>query len=125
VKILLDDDVASAGESGVFVANEDSVGGRAACGIFGAVHKAEEIALVEVAETLNFVGSGDGAFEARQDLRGKFETKIHMLGANVKHQVTGRRDGVARARANLPEGMKFGRTRRAETGGPRHRNRIP
>ena len=84
VKILLDDDVASAGEGGIFVANEDCIDGCAACGILGAVYKAEEIACVEVAETVDFVGGGDGAFEARRDLRGKLETKIHALGANVK-----------------------------------------
>ena len=84
MKVLLDDDVASTGESGVFIANEDGIGGSAARGVFGAVHEAEEIAFVEVAEAVDFVGGGDGAFEASHDLRGELETEIHALGADVK-----------------------------------------
>ena len=84
VKILLNDDVASAGESGIFVANEDGVDGCAARGIFGAVHKAEEIAFIEVAEAVDFVGGSDGPFEASHDLGGELETEIHALGTDVK-----------------------------------------
>ena len=64
--------------------NEDGIGGRTACGIFGAVHEAEEIAFVEIAEAVDFVGGGDGAFEARHDLHGELETEIHVLSADVK-----------------------------------------
>jgi len=85
VKILLDDHVASTGESRIFVANVDSIGGRAASGIFRAVHEAEEITVVEIAEAVDFVGGSDGSLEASKDLRGQFETEIHALGADVKH----------------------------------------
>src|SRR5215469_7429818 len=42
------------------------------------------------------------------------ETEIHALGANVKEQVSGCRNSMARARANFMEGMEFARTWRAE-----------
>ncbi len=84
MEVLLDDDVASAGESGIFVTNENGVGGRRACGIFGAIHEAEEIAFVEVAEAVDFIDRGDGAFKASHDLRGELETEIHTLAADVK-----------------------------------------
>src|SRR5215469_2377601 len=114
VKILLHDDVASTCESGIFVANKDSIGGRAAGGIFRAIHEAEEIAIVEVAEAVNFVAGRDGAFEASHDLRGELETKIHTLGADMKHQIASRGDSMARAGPNFIKGMKFSRPRRAE-----------
>ena len=118
VKILLDDDVASAGESGIFLADEDGIGGRAACGIFGAVHEAEQIAFIEVAEAVDFVGSGDGASKASHDLRRELKTEIHALGADVKDQVAGCGNSVARAGADFAEGMKFGRAWGAEEAVP-------
>ena len=85
VKILLDDYVASAGESWILVPDEDGICGRAAYGIFGAVHKAEHIAFVEIAEAVNFVGYGYCIVEPSHDLHGELETEIHMLGADVKN----------------------------------------
>ncbi len=114
VKILLHDDVASAGESGVLVADEDGVCGRAARRIFRAVHKPEHIAFIEIAKAVNFVGYSNGVLEASHDLHGKLETEIHALGADVKDQIAGRGDGVSRSRANFAEGMQFGGTWRAE-----------
>ena len=119
MKILLDDDVASAGESRIFVANKDSIGGRAAGGIFCAVYEAKEIAVVEVAEAVDFIDGGDGAPEASQDLRSELEAEIHALGADVKHQIARCGDSVARAGAKFTKGMKFGRARQAEKTVPR------
>ena len=67
---------------------------------------------------MDFVGGGDGALQARHDLHGELETEIHALGADVKEQVAGRGDGVARAGAKFTKGMKFRRARRAEEAVP-------
>ena len=107
MKIFLDDDVAPTREGRIFFADEDGVCCRAATGIFRAVHKAEEIAIVDVAETVDFVGRGNGASEARHDLRRELEAEIHALGSDVEEQVAGRRNRVARAGLNLAEGMQL------------------
>jgi len=114
VKILLDNHVASAGKRRIFIANEDGIDGRATRGIFGPVDEAKEITFVEVAKAVDFVGGGDGAFEASHDLRGQLETKVHVLGADMKDQVAWRRDCMARSGPDFPERMEFARTWRTK-----------
>lgn len=118
MKVFLDDDVAPACEGGVFFADEDGVCRRAAGGIFGAVNKAQEVAFVEVAETVDFVCRGDGPSKARHDLRGEFKAQIHVLSADMEEQVSGRGNRVARAGANLAKGMQFRGTRRSKQAVP-------
>ena len=60
VKILLHDDVAASGECGVLVSNQGSVRDGIAARILGAVHKTDEIAFVEVTESVDFVRGGNG-----------------------------------------------------------------
>src|SRR5262249_27317074 len=69
VEILLNDYIASTGENRIFVANKNGLGGSVACGVFGSVHEPQKIALVEVAECLDFVDRSDRACQPRQDLR--------------------------------------------------------
>src|SRR5262249_11586304 len=107
VEILLHDDIAAARESRVFFANEYGILGHSAGGIFCAVDKAEQIALVEVAKALDLVSHGDYAFKASHDLHGKFEAEVHALGAYVEDHVARRRDGVAPPGTNFTEGMQF------------------
>src|SRR5579863_5399689 len=98
MKVLLDDDVAPTGECRIFVVNEYGIGSRAACGIFGAVHKAKDITFVEVSKTVHFIGGADRLVQPSHDLRSEFKTQIHPLGANVKDQVTWCRNSMARTR---------------------------
>lgn len=60
VEIFLDHDVAAALEGGVFIADQDGLGDGLAARVFGAVDEAEEVAVVEIAEAVNFVGGGLG-----------------------------------------------------------------
>ena len=53
-------------------------------GIFRAVHESEEIAIVDVAEAVDFISRDDGGSEARHDLGGELETEIHALSADVE-----------------------------------------
>ena len=107
VEILLDDDVAAAKEGGIFLADKDRVIGRAARGVFGAVHETQQIALVEVAEAVDFVRRRNGAPKPRHDLRGKLKAEVHPLRADVKDQVARCRDRVSRTGADFAEGMQL------------------
>src|SRR5262249_29862305 len=102
------DYIASTGENRIFVANEDGLGDSVACGVFRAVHEPQKIALVKVAECLDFVDRSDRACDPRQDLRSELETEIHPFGTDVKDQVPGCRNGVSWPRAKLKKRMKFG-----------------
>jgi hypothetical protein len=73
VQIFLHDHVAAAGKRGVFLADDYRVGGCLAARIFRAVHEADEIAIIEVTESVDFIDRRNGAGDARHDLRGKFE----------------------------------------------------
>src|SRR5262245_57661747 len=118
VKVLLDDDVASARKGGVLLADQDGVRSRLSRGILGPVHEAEEIAIVEVAEAVDLVGRGDGAPQAGHDQRGELEAQVHALGADVEEQVAASGNRVARAGSELAERMQLGRTRRSEEAVP-------
>ena len=61
VKIFLHDDVAAAGERGVLLADEHGVDRCLALRILRSVDKAEEIAVVEVTESLHFVHRRNGS----------------------------------------------------------------
>ena len=57
VKIFLDDDIAAAGKGGVLFANERGLESEGASWILGAVDETDKVAIVEVTEALNLVGS--------------------------------------------------------------------
>src|SRR5262245_17551616 len=55
VQILLKDDVAGAGERAVFLPDHHGVGDGLATRVFGSVHEAEKVAIVEVLEAMHLV----------------------------------------------------------------------
>jgi hypothetical protein len=119
VEIFLRDDVAAAGERGVFRADEHGVDHRLAPRIFRAVDETQEVAVVEVAEAVHFVDRRNRASDPRHDLRRKLEAQVHALGADVEQQVTGRRDRMPLSGANLPEWMQLRRAWWPEQAVPR------
>jgi hypothetical protein len=59
VQVLLDDHVASAGEGGILVADDDGVDAGLSGRILGPVDKADHVALVEEFEAVRFVDDRD------------------------------------------------------------------
>ena len=107
VDVLLDDDVAAAGEVRVLVADEDGVDGELVLGIGGAVDEAEDVALVEVAERVDLVDDVDVALELAHQLAGEFEAHIRPVRADVEEEVAGRRRGDVLAALELLEGVEL------------------
>ena len=60
---------------------------------------------------MHFIGRGNGIAEPSHDLRRQLETEIHALGANVKEEIAGGGDGMARAGFDFPKRMQFRRPR--------------
>ncbi len=89
--------------------------------VLRAIDKAEEIAIVEIAKAMNFVDRRNRAAEPGHDLHCQLETEVHALGANVKQEIAGRRDGLACARLDLAKRMQFGRPRLTKEPVPRVR----
>ena len=114
MQIFLHDDIAAAGEARILGADqhrgERLVSGR----VLGAVDKPEEIALVEIAETLHLVDRRHGGPEPGHDLRRQFKAQVEPLGTNVEQQIARGRDGVAGAGADLAERVQLQRLWRAE-----------
>jgi hypothetical protein len=98
----------------VFIVDEDGLGDGLAARVFGAVDEAEEVAIVEIAEAVDFVGWGHGGGDAGDELGGELEAHVHIAGADVEEQVGGGGDGVARGGVDFAEGMELGGAGRAE-----------
>src|SRR5262249_1576528 len=114
MEILLHHHVAPTRELGVLVTHDYRIDGCLTRGIFRSVDKADEIAVVEVAESMYFVGHGNGKADARHDLRSKLEAQIEPLCTDVKQQVARRSDGMPIAHMDLVEGMQLRWPRRAK-----------
>jgi hypothetical protein len=84
VKILLHYDVAAAGELGILLTDYHGIDGCLARRIFRSVDKSEEIAVVEVTESVHLVCRRDRMADTRHDLRGQLEAQIHALRADVE-----------------------------------------
>ncbi len=122
VKIFLHDHVAAAGECRVLRADIDGIVGCLTRGVLRSVDKADQIAVVEIAKAVHFVDRRNRVTELRHDLRRQFEAEIHALGADVKQQVAGRGDRMARAGFDFAERMQFRRPRCAKQSVPRVRS---
>ncbi len=84
MNVFLNDHVAAAGESGILVADVDGIARLAAARILRPVDKPQEIAIIEIAKSMNFVNGGDGRTKPLHDLRGKLKTQIHAFGADMQ-----------------------------------------
>ncbi len=114
VQILLNDDIAAAREGRILVADQDGLESLVVDGVLGAVHKAEQIAVIKIAESVNFVFDGNRVPERRHDLRCEFEAEIRPRGADVEEQIARRRNRVPRPGGDLAERMEFYRPRISE-----------
>ena len=115
VQVLLDDDVAAAGEGRVLVADQDRGDRRLALRVLGAVDEAEQVALVEGPEAVHLVDHpARPAAAGHQPLR-ELEAQVQAVGADVEQQVARRRRRAgAGRRRQLGERVQAGRPRRAE-----------
>src|ERR1700739_4116520 len=72
VEVFLHDDVAAGGERGVLLADKHSIDGCSPW-ILRPIDKAEQVALIEVAKTLDFVHRRNSISQTRHKLSGKLE----------------------------------------------------
>ena len=71
---------------------------------------------------MHFIDHGNGVAEPGHDLRCQFETQIDALGADVKEEIAGCRDGMARAGFEFAKRMQFRRPRLTKQPVPRVRS---
>ena len=119
MQILLYDDVASARERGVFLTYQRSVDRRLVRGVFRAIDKAEQIAVIEIAKAVDLVRGGDCVTQLRHDLSRQLEGDVEALGANVEKQIARSGHDMSRAGADFAEGMELGGSRLCEEPVPR------
>ena len=112
--VLLDEDVAAAGEGLVLLADDRRRDRVLADRVLGAVDEAGEIAVVEVPEPVHLVDRGDSPAQPRHDQRRQLEAEVEPIGADVEEDVAGSRDRDARPRGDRPERMEPGGARRPE-----------
>lgn len=62
--------------------------------ILGPVDETDQIAVVEIFESMHLIHNGGDHAQPVHDKCGHFETHIHADSADVKKQISGRRDGV-------------------------------
>src|ERR1700675_1010706 len=84
VKIFLHDDVAAAGEGRIFLSNKHGSACLFAPRILCSVDKTDQIAVVEVTETMHLILWRGCGRDPRHDLCRKLETQIHPFCTNVK-----------------------------------------
>jgi hypothetical protein len=114
MQVFLQDHVAAAGESGVFVADQHRVERFLTGRVLGTVNKAQEVAVVEILKALPLIDHGDGVAEGRHDQACQLEAQIHPFRPDVEHYITRRRYGVSVFGVNLAERMQFGWTWRGK-----------
>jgi hypothetical protein len=107
MKIFLHHHIAPTSELGILFSDDYRVDRCLTGGIFRSVDEADEIAVVEVAESMHFVGGRNGIANARHDLRRQLEAQIKALCTDMKQQVARRSDGVPIPPTNLTEGMQL------------------
>ncbi|KAG0926691.1 hypothetical protein G6F31_018300 [Rhizopus arrhizus] len=118
VQVLLHQDVAAAGEFGVFVADHGEIDGLAPFGIFSAVDKTDDGAPVEVAKAMDFIDHGHRIAQAVDQQGRQFKAKVHGVRADVQQQIARRGHGHARAPAEPADRLQGRGARRADQRGP-------
>ncbi len=90
VQVLLHDDVAAAGEVGIFLTDQHGCRCGRAGGILGAVDEAQQVAFVEVFEAMHLVDDLGVRSEPRGQLARELKAQIHPPGPDVEEQIAGR-----------------------------------
>lgn len=108
MQVFLNNDIAAASKSRVFLTNQGRIKGGLAGGVFRAIDKAEQITFIKIFETVNFIHNGGDAFQPGHDSRAQFKTQIHAGGADMEQQVSRCGGGVMHA-IDFPKGMQFTR----------------
>src|SRR5271168_3018052 len=115
MQILLNDNVTATSKARVLGANQDGVDRFLIDGIFGAVHEAEQIAVVKITEGLDFIFDRNCVTERQDDLCRELEAEIRPRRADMEQHVARGRYRMARPAADdLAEWMEFGGPRIAE-----------
>ena len=109
-RVFLRDDIASTHEIRIFSADKRGFAGIVVFRIFRPVDEADQIAIVEIFETVHLVQNGRDRAKAVHDQRRHFETHIHANGADMEQQITGGGDRVMDA-SDFLEGMQLLRSR--------------
>lgn len=122
VQVLLDDHITAALEGGVLFADEHGVGGRPALGVLAAVDEAEQVAVVEVLESMDFVDDRDRAVQSFHDQPGEFEAEVHAAGPEVEQEVSRRGRGPVAPARQLGERVQLLGARPAEQPVPGRRS---
>ena len=90
MQIFLHDHITTAGKIGIFIAHERGGFGGLPSRIFGAVDKADQIAVVEKFKAMHLVRDRNRAGEPGHDVRGKLEAQVHARRTDMKEDVAGR-----------------------------------
>ena len=90
-------------------------------GVLGAVDETEQVAFIEVLESVHLVDHGDVGAQPLHDLTRELEAKIHLRGPDVKEQVARRGHGVVLVADDRGKRMQLGRAGSAEQPVPRCR----
>lgn len=109
--VLLHDHVGAPGEGRVLNADQYGAGGLLPDRVLRTVDEAEQVALVQIAETGHLVGDGDRAPQPSHDLRAEGETEVLAGGPDVEDQVARGGRGVMAGAAQLPERVQLRRAR--------------
>ena len=91
MQILLDHDIAAAGEVGVFVADQRRCGQVEAGRVGGAVDKAQQIARIEIPKARDFVDDRHAGAEIVEQDPFELEAHIGTFGADMEQKVARRR----------------------------------
>ena len=113
MKVLLNDHVAPAGKRGILFADDGGLDRSRFHRILRPIDEADQVAIIEIVEAVYFIRGGDGVAEPRHDLCRQFKAQIYAHGADMKEDVTRRRDGVMPA-ADLGERLQVLRPRLSE-----------
>jgi hypothetical protein len=124
VQVLLHDHVAAPCEGGILVPDQRRPRGGGTGGVFGAVDKADQVAVVEVAEAVHLGCDGHRAAEPAHDLAGQFEAQVHPHGADMEQHVAGGSDGMPRSCFYFSERMEPGWLVRTGDAVPRCRTKA-
>ena len=97
MQILLHDHVTAACEGRVLFSDDGGTDGALIHRILRPIDEAEQVAIVEVTETVYLVDDGNGTVEPRHDLCRQLEAQIHAYGADMQQNVPWRGDRVMAA----------------------------
>ena len=114
MNVLLNHDIAAAGELRILIANHHRVECRRAFRVLGAVDEPEQVALVEGLESMHLVDHSRDPAESIHQPLSELEAQVEPMSAEVEQQIAGRRHGRVLPACDFGERMQTGGTRLAK-----------